>query len=364
MKWGQIVAVRHKRIKVVESNRQMNKAGKIVRVSPRYVLPGAEIAIEAEGFRIEGYASNGCSVAGFACRLIAASSSRILAEIPSEIGSSGELDVRLTSSTEESGSETVVVAERLIDDMHIVANPAIDPKDGSLVLTRSGGRGQELPNTLFRREPDGFLDELPVKILNPTGVAFDPDSELFVTNRNDGEVCRIVRGEDAVPYATGLGIATGLAFDREGVMFVGDRSGTIYRIPAPGRVESFATLEPSVAAYHLAFGPDGRLYVTAPGLASFESVFAIDTLGNVEKYFRGLGRPQGIAFDSEGTLYVASCYKGRHGITRISPDAKTAEHFVSGNNVVGLCFGKEGDLLVATNDSVFALPVNKKGVLL
>jgi hypothetical protein len=70
-------------------------------------------------------------------------------------------------------------------------------------------------------------------------------------------------------------------------MYVGDRSGTIYRIPEPALHEPFATLEASVAAYHMAFGPDGKLYVTAPGLASHDTVYAIDENGSVEKYFRG-----------------------------------------------------------------------------
>ena len=72
-----------------------------------------------------------------------------------------------------------------------------------------------------------------------------------------------------MPFSSDLGIATGIAFDREGIMYVGDRSGTIYRIEGFGIAESFAMLEPSVSAYHLAFGADERLYVTAPEAFGF-----------------------------------------------------------------------------------------------
>ena len=147
-------------------------------------------------------------------------------------------------------------------------------------------------------------------------------------------------------------------------MFVGDRSGTIYRLTEAALQTHFATLEPSVAAYHMAFGPDGRLYVTAPGLASFDAVYAIDTDGEVEHFFRGLGRPQGLAFDNEGNLYVAACYRGKHGIVRISADGESAEMFVSGNNVVGLCFTKNGEMVVATADAVYSLNVGIYGTLL
>src|SRR5207237_743750 len=152
---------------------------------------------------------------------------------------------------------------------------------------------------------------------NPTGIAFDETGDLYVTNRSDGEVLRVVGNEDVQLYASHLGIATGIAFDRDGAMYVGDRSGTIYRIPRPSLVETFAMIEPSVAAFHLAFGLDGDLYVTSPGFASHDIVYCIDRKGVVQPYFRGLGRPQGLAFDRDGNLYVAACYHGRRGIVRI-----------------------------------------------
>jgi len=95
-------------------------------------------------------------------------------------------------------------------------------------------------------------------------IAFDQSGELYATARADGEVCRITDDSEVVPYASELGVATGLAFDKDGVMFVGDRSGTIFRVSDFGNAESFAVIEPSVSAYHLAFGRDGKLYVTAP----------------------------------------------------------------------------------------------------
>jgi sugar lactone lactonase YvrE len=147
-------------------------------------------------------------------------------------------------------------------------------------------------------------------------------------------------------------------------MYVGDRSGTIYRIPEAGLNERFAKLEPSVAAYHLAFGPDGRLFVTSPGLASFDSVYAIDRSGEVERYFRGLGRPQGLAFDTDGNLYVAACFAGRHGIVRISDNGAACELFVAAMNAVGVCFTRRGDMVVATSDAAYSLPVGIHGTLL
>jgi sugar lactone lactonase YvrE len=340
----------------------MNKAGIITKVSPRYAVSGGEIALQCDGFTVDGGGSHACYIGGEPCTLVAASRRRVLAIVPEDV--EGDTVVNLESEGEGSPAAEITVGRLLADDMHIVANPAVDPKDDSIILTRSGSRGQQLPNTLYRLEPDGYLDEFPVEIMNPTGIAFDHDGDLYATNRADGEVCRIERGEQAVPYATGLGTATGIAFNEEGVMFVGDRAGTIHRIDGPGRSVPFATLEPSVAAFHLAFGPDGRLYVSSPGLASHDSVWAIDRGGSVRSYFRGFGRPQGLAFDRDGNLYIAACYQGHHGIVRVSKGGKSAENFVAVNNAVGLCFTRRGEMIIATTDAAYSLPVDIYGTLL
>ena len=340
----------------------MSNAGAITSVGPELTIPGGEITIECDGFRLDPEGEHGAYVNGMACSLVAVSSKRILAFVPD--CSPGEAIVHLESGADESETQEITVGKKLADGMHIVANPAIDPSDDAIIVTRSGARGQQLPNTIFRIEPDGYIDELPDAILNPTGVAFGPDGNMYVTNRAEGEVYVVSPSGINPVFASGLGVATGIAFDDEGVMYVGDRSGTIFRVPEFAMVEEFATLEPSVAAYHLAFGPDGRLYVSAPGLASNDAIYAVDGDGAVEKFATGFGRPQGLAFDREGYLYAAACHAGRRGIFRIDPDGLGVEHFLAGPNIIGLCFTRKGHLVVATNDSVFDIKSEIYGTLL
>ena len=341
----------------------MNQAGKIIAVEPPFAIPGGEIAVNCEGFRVTQGRDHAVFIGGVKCGITAASSSRILASVPHDIPSENT-HIHLESGGEQSAPFDMIVGRRLAENMHIVANPAVDPDTDAIILTRSGGRGQHLPVTLFRLEPDGYLDELPEPILNPTGIAFDRDGKMFVTNRAEGEVYAVDKDGTATVYATGLGIATGIAFDSENLMYVGDRSGTIFRVRDFGDVETFTVMEPSVAAYHLAFGADKRLFVTAPGLASHDAVHVVDNEGFDEKFFRGFGRPQGMAFDKAGNLYVVACYQGRHGIVQISPDGNTARHFVAANNAVGICFTRKGDMIVATGDSVYSVPCGVQGILL
>ena len=346
----------------------MASAGKIVEVRPRHAVPGGEIEILTDDFRPEQGSRFGCVADDVECRIISSSSKRVMASVPDSFheANTARLQLFVGSDGNEilSNSHELAIAGVLADDMHIVANPAVDPSDDSIIVTRSGSRGQRLENTIYRIETSGYIDELPDPVMNPTGIAFGPDGKMYVTARADGEVWVVNTNGNNSVFASGLGIATGIAFDSDGTLYVGDRSGTIYDIVGDDQGEVFAKLEPSVAAYHMAFGPDGRLFVTAPGLASSDAIYAIDSDGRVTTYFRGLGRPQGLAFDTEGNLYVAACYRGRHGIVRIRMDGRSAEQFVAGNNIVGLCFTRNGEMIVATNDTVYSLPVGVKGTLL
>jgi sugar lactone lactonase YvrE len=340
----------------------MNKAGKIISIKPRCAIPGGEISIECAGLSLERDSKLICRIGGESARIVGASSKRILASVP-EIIDSSEARVEIEVDGETGESETLQAATLLAENFHIVANPAVDPNDGSIIVTRSGVRGQQIPVTLFRIHSESVVDEISVHVVNPTGLAFNSEGDLYVTNRAEGEVIGINEDEDICSSVSGFGIATGIAFDDEGVMYVGDRSGTIYKYENKD-IEVFATLEPSVAAFHLAFDREQNLYVSAPRLSSFDSIYKIDRSGEVDIFSRGFGRPQGLAFDTKGNLYVAACLRGRRGIIRVSPDGARKEVFVSGMNVVGLCFNREGEMIVATGEAVYSLPLGIRGLLM
>src|SRR6266705_2565498 len=88
-------------------------------------------------------------------------------------------------------------------------------------------------------------------------------------------------------YAESMGVATGIAFDREENLYVGDRSGTIFKIARDRQIFVFATIEASVSAYHLAFNSEGHLFVTGPTTSSFDAIYDIDPHGSVSVFFRG-----------------------------------------------------------------------------
>lgn len=342
---------------------EMDHEVKILSVEPELAIPGGEVTVKCEGLRPHPEFGFRCAFNGVRARTVGASCERIVATVPEGLGTV-DVEVQVEGADGPSGPVPMKVARKWAEDLHIVANPAVDPRDGSVIVTRSGSRGQKLPVTLFRVRGPHDIEEIRVEFLNPTGIAFDASGKMFVTGRAEGFVAEVTALGEVIPYATDLGVPTGIAFDDHNRLFVGDRSGNIYSITDYGAGEIFATLEPSVSAYHMAFGPDGMIYMTSPGLASFDSIHAVDGAGFVKRHFKGLGRPQGLAFDLAGNLYVAACYQGRRGIVKIQEDGLACEHFVAGRNVIGLCFGADGEMFIGTNDALYCLPLGVQGMLI
>ena len=340
----------------------MVTAAKILGIDPVYAIAGGEVVIDCAGFDTRNPQACEVLVGSVPAQIVALGPRRVLAIIPENKG--GEVDVRLQSGGELSEPFRLTVARKLAGDLHPVANPAFDPDDGGLFVTRSGSRGEELPVTLFRIDISGEVTEYSGDIPNPTGLAFNSEGQMFVTSRLEGVVYKITPFKEAVSFARNLGVATGIAFDRDGVMYVGDRTGTIFKVNHIGEERVWAQIEPSVSAFHLAFGPDESLYVTGPTVTSSDCIWRIDPEGEIDIFFKGLGRPQGLAFDTEGNLYVAASLRGRRGIVRISPNGLDAKVVVAGVNLIGLAFSSSGEMAVVSIDSVYSLPMQIKGTLL
>lgn len=328
-----------------------------VRVVPKLVIPGGAIRIEFASKAMFAYDNVECVIGGVSAKVISASRLGVHVLVPEGVEGQAVVEVRMHSS-DSPITAMLTVGRELARDLHNVANPAIDPIDGSIVATRSGGRGQTMPVSLFRIRQPGVLEEVDADILNPTGLAFDQRGNLFVSARSDGEVWKLDRDGRLSAFSTGLGVATGIAFDSRGELHVGDRTGSVFRLSGIGDSELLAKLEPSVAAFHLAFDSEDNLYVTAPSLSGFDSIQSIDRIGFVRTVFRGLGRPQGIAFDSKGVLFVVGSFRGCRGIVRISPESGDAVMVLAGPDIVGLAFRGDNEMIVGTRERLYSVEVD------
>ena len=289
--------------------------------------------------------------------LLIAGASHLIAQVPE--GSAGNM-VRVSTGAGESEPFPIHIGVQIADNLHPVANPAVDA-DGNIYVTFSGQRGQKVPVSLYKVTSAGQVKPFVTEMMNPSGLAVDPTGALYVSCRNDGTIHRVTPDGRSELWIEGMGIATGIAFDAEHNLFVGDRSGTIFKISPDRQIFVFATLEPSIAAYHLAFSPDGNLYVSGPTTSSFDHILRIDSHGEMSLFYRGLGRPQGLAFDRQGNLYVAASKGGRRGIVRIRPDGSAADVVVSGAGLVGLALLSRRAILTNTS-ALFSLDWDVEGL--
>ena len=76
----------------------------------------------------------------------------------------------------------------------------------------------------------------------------------------------------------------------------------------------------------------------------------------------GFGRPQGLAFDATGTLYVADALAGGAGLYRIdlTQERPKPELVLSAPMLVGVAFDPRGGLVLASNDTIWKLDVDLK----
>ncbi len=251
------------------------------------------------------------------------------------------------------------IARTLATGLHQVDSPALDGL-GRLYVTQSGTRGNKVPVPLYRVGADGAREPIAVEIANPTSVTLGPDGAMFISSRFDGVVHRLTADDQVEAYATDLGVATGLAFASDGSLFVGDRAGSIFRVFPDRHVEVFATIPASVAAFHLAVGPDGCLYVTAPTLSSHDALYRITPDRLVDVVCDTFGRPQGLAFDALGHLYVVDALAGSAGLYRVdlAQDPVVPELVVSAASLVGVCLRPSGGIILASSDTIWSLDVD------
>jgi len=337
--------------------KNVNGGPRIETVTPAAAFAGGEIRITGSGLRPQELRRPKVQFGEVEGSVVVSSDAFLVARVP-EGASSGPVVV--ATDGQVSNSQPVKVAVPIAENLHPVTNPALDP-EGNIYVTFSGSRGQKVPVAIFKIDTIYAVKPSVPEMMNATSITFDRQGQMYVSSRYDGAVYRVAPNGSMTTYAEGMGVATGIAFDREQNLYVGDRSGTIFKIGRDQQVFVFATLEPSVSAYHLAFGPKGDLYVTGPTTSSFDRVYKIDPHGTVGTFYKGLGRPQGLAFDVDGNIYVAASMAGKRGIVKITPDG-TANLEVAGQGLVGLAFAPGRSVILATTSSVHHLSWNIQGL--
>jgi len=328
-----------------------SKTPRIDSVVPSWAVVGARVTLRGSGLSAAGHGTPIVHIGGMPAQVVLASPTRIGIVVPAGLARG-----RHAATVDGARGEALLdVATPIATGVHQVDSPAFGA-DGVLYATFSGTRGQRVPVSVFRIGSDGDKTPFLTDIANATSMACDARGALHVTSRYDGTVLRVGRGGSTEVVAHDLGVACGIAFGADGTMFVGDRSGTVFRIGSSAHAVPFVSLPPSHAAFHLAAGPDDALYVTAPTMATYDHVYRIDRHGGVSVISSEFGRPQGMAVDEAGTLYVVDALAGGAGLYRVREGAPR-ELVLAARALVGAAIDPHGGLVAASNDTLYRLDV-------
>ncbi|MBN1858285.1 hypothetical protein JW848_03665 [Candidatus Bipolaricaulota bacterium] len=231
----------------------------------------------------------------------------------------------LVTVNDEAGRLTIACADGL--NRPLISIISFQPPQTHIAFSEAGWfvAGESAPGFPSRLNlylPDGRFETLASDLDNVSGVAVGPDGAIYAAATGDGTIVRIELGGTRTVIAEGLASPQALAVSPDGTVYAvvgGSGFGEVFSVPPfgdavvsidrDGVIRQLAHL-PGAAA--LAFGPDGRLVVAAG-----PSVFRLDPWGIAVLFARGFQSARGVAFDSEGRLYVAD--DDANAVIRICP---------------------------------------------
>lgn len=197
----------------------------------------------------------------------------------------------------------------------------------------------------------GAAEVLTVLPRTGTGMALDESGNLYIASGGEeGLIYKINAGDlngdpfdgsKVDTFVSGVAGANGLAFDREGTLYVtGGATGNIYAVTPEGQLSTYASgltaerPQQAIVVNGIAVGTDGYLYVANTSSGEVHR-FTVDEDGTV-------GQPQliaksellygadGLTIGPDGDLYVAA--NERNAIVRVTLDGTVTDIARNGNS--------------------------------
>lgn len=210
----------------------------------------------------------------------------------------------------------------------------------------------------------------------PSGLAFDGDDNLFVTDTLHGAIVKVTHEARVAPFVSTGGRPTGIAFDDSNDLFVAERGRRHLLI---------VSLDEAVKIYahqckgrrflgpqELIFSPDGSILFSDAGDSSADKpcggIYSVDLNSEVEQVAGDLAGPSGLVISEDaGYLYVAEAGRNRIVTMPIGDrgglgKAEVFAEFADGRGLHSLRFDAEG-VLCATRPGVGLSRIDPDGKL-
>jgi hypothetical protein len=228
----------------------------IARVAPAAAIAGGEVVIHGRGFAPNHHRPQ-VTFGETPGSVLVASDDFLVATVP-ENAAGKSVSVRTAGG--ESDPAPVELGVPIADNLHPVANPAVDA-EGNIYVTFSGRRGQKVPISLYKIDRQFDVKPLLSELVNATGLALDSNNTLYVSSRHEGVVYQVESTNRKV-YAEGMGVATGLAFDPDDNLYVSMWATAAEPSSRSGATARSLSSPPSSPAWRPTTWPSGPLAIS------------------------------------------------------------------------------------------------------
>jgi hypothetical protein len=206
-----------------------------------------------------------------------------------------------------------------------------------------------------------FTENTFTGLAGPETMVFDSSGNLFVSNGSAKTIKKVTPSGVKTTFVSGVDVV-GMAFDAFGNLFVSQRSndtdaseGVILEFAPDGSSKVFASN--LTKPQGLAFDSLGNLYVADP---VHDAILKISPGGKQTTFASKISKPHRLAFDPFGNLYVTDI--AANSIFSISPSGVVTEiedfgtDSASGGTINDLAFDSLGNLFVTFGDTVIEFP--------
>jgi xylono-1,5-lactonase len=248
------------------------------------------------------------------------------------------------------------MVETLASGFGLVEGPTVDA-DGNLYFSDVLGGG------VYRRDPDGYITTVVPKRRGVGGIALHADGGVVVSGR---DIVHVRAGETRKLFAVdGVLGWNDICADSSGRVYAGALRFAVFdpdAEPVPGELWRIDGTDQAIALYHgvvhangVSLSPGERTIYHSDTHSNVILVHTIaddGTAGDRRAFHFPPGAPDGMAFDAQGLLWVASARAGC--VARMTPDGEIDRVVdVPAQTVTSVCFAAEGehDLYVVTADN-------------
>jgi xylono-1,5-lactonase len=255
------------------------------------------------------------------------------------------------------------MVETIASGYGLVEGPTVDG-DGNLYFSDVLGGG------VYRRDPDGDITTVVPKRRGVGGITLHADGGIVVSGRDivhvrDGETRKLFAVDGVLGW-------NDICADSSGRVYAGALRFAVFdpdAEPVPGELWRIDGTDQAIALYHgvvhangVSLSPGERTIYHSDTHSNVILVHTIaddGTAGDRRAFHFPPGAPDGMAFDAQGLLWVASARTGC--VARMTPDGEIDRVLeVPAQTVTSLCFagGDQHDLYVVTADNTEA-PVRR-----